>query len=165
MAKPIRRTATGQFAPGGKGGPGRPKRQTEFERYDTLRDALTDDHWRTIIDVTIRRAKKGDHKALEWLGKYLLPEKAPEFVAPATTDERLADAMAGAQYDERAAILKALVPATDQAHQEVIQDGEDDNADELSEDAGTTRDGEPAAEPEPLDAAGRASDDGAPSSD
>ena len=66
------RAANGQFLPGNAGGPGRPKRPPATPYDVALREVVTDYEWRSLILTTLEKAKKGDYRAREWLGKHLL---------------------------------------------------------------------------------------------
>jgi hypothetical protein len=66
-----RRTASGQFAAGNAGGPGRPRRATERAYLTALSDACTPETWREIIDRAV-----ADAKAREWLAGYLVGKPA-----------------------------------------------------------------------------------------
>ena len=74
------RLPNGTFAAGHKGGPGRPRRETEREYLDCLVGAVSLSAWRKVIAKAVADAKAGDTKAREWLGRYLLP-------APRTDDD------------------------------------------------------------------------------
>jgi len=50
-------------------------RDVEVEYLATLSEAVTPDRWRKIVQRTISDAEAGNHRAREWLGKYLLSDK------------------------------------------------------------------------------------------
>lgn len=68
------RDAKGRFAPGNPGGPGRPPMQREGDRLATLREVVSADAWRGVCMRALKQALDGDHKAREWLSRYLLPQ-------------------------------------------------------------------------------------------
>jgi hypothetical protein len=68
----IDRTSTGQFAKGNPGGPGRPRRAVEQEYLAVLSEAVPLDTWRAICERAAKDAKAGDHRARDWLSRYLL---------------------------------------------------------------------------------------------
>ena len=86
------RKSNGQFSAGNPGGPGRPARDVEREYLATLSEAVTPDRWRKIVQRAISNAEAGNHRAREWLGKYLLSDK-PD-VAMAVNMAETADAVA-----------------------------------------------------------------------
>jgi hypothetical protein len=66
------RDGQGRFLAGWKGGPGRPRRNTEVDYLLALTDALPLDRWREICAVAIEQALAGDAKARAWLSDYLI---------------------------------------------------------------------------------------------
>ena len=62
----------GQFRPGNPGGPGRPRRQTEREYLQALTECVGLAEWKAVVRRALEDARKGDHRAREWLGKYLM---------------------------------------------------------------------------------------------
>lgn len=66
------RNEKGQFAPGYKGGPGRPKRRTEAEYLDAMVGRVTLKDWREIVDKAVIQAKRGDARARAWLSDYIM---------------------------------------------------------------------------------------------
>jgi hypothetical protein len=66
------RNGKGQFLPGRPGGPGRPPIARERKYMETISSVCTDEDWREICERAIKDAKDGDHKARDWLSKYLL---------------------------------------------------------------------------------------------
>ena len=68
----------GRYAPGNKGGPGRPRRCVEDDYLATLSDEISIETWRQIVQSAAQAAKQGDHRAREWLSRYLLPTPAKE---------------------------------------------------------------------------------------
>jgi len=86
-----KRDERGRFAKGNKGGPGRPRRQTEVEYLRVTMSACTPEAWREIVARAVEDAKGGDAKARAFLAKYLLGE--PQGKAPTATDVVAMDAM------------------------------------------------------------------------
>ncbi len=90
MANKPKRNAKGQFVKGEKGiSPGRPRRQTEAEYLDTLRETVTLDDWREICIAMVNKAKDGDVRAFEALCKWAMPQEqqnqaVPVFAPPNT---------------------------------------------------------------------------------
>lgn len=77
--KPQKGKARGRpFQKGNPGGPGRPRRQTETEYLDTLRETVTLDDWREICLAMVDKAKGGDVRAFEALCKWAMPAHAIE---------------------------------------------------------------------------------------
>jgi hypothetical protein len=72
MATQPDRAANGRFAPGWRGGPGRPRRATERDYLAALGEAVTIDRWRKIVERAASNAENGDAKARDWLGSYLV---------------------------------------------------------------------------------------------
>jgi hypothetical protein len=87
------RTASGQFAHGNPGGPGRPRRATERAYLAALSDACPPETWRAIVERAVADAMAGDAKAREWLAHYLVGK--PDSVA-ATLHALAVDAELGA---------------------------------------------------------------------
>ena len=69
----MERQTNGRFAKGHPGGLGRPRRHIEREYVAALTDALSPKRWRAIVERA--DAEAGDHRAREWLGKYLVGDK------------------------------------------------------------------------------------------
>jgi hypothetical protein len=99
------RDTSGRFAPGNPGGPGRPRRETERDYLKALTEAVPLDLWRAIVEQTAIAAGRGDYRAREWLGNYLMGR--PEGVA-ATLHALAVDEMAGVDVVEQDANLAAL---------------------------------------------------------
>lgn len=76
MGTMIERNGKGQFGHGNRGGPGRPKRQTEREYLHALRDVVSLDAWQRIVARAVFDAEAGDGKAREWLARYLIGDVA-----------------------------------------------------------------------------------------
>jgi len=70
------RDARGRFAPGWKGGPGRPRRQVEDDYLKALCDTVAPTDIVEIAKRAVEDAKKGDSRARDWLSRYLLPERS-----------------------------------------------------------------------------------------
>ena len=67
------RGPAGHYAKGNGGGPGRPTKVTEEQYLKTLRGMCPLDVWQSICERLVEMAQSGDHKAIGFLGKYLLP--------------------------------------------------------------------------------------------
>lgn len=65
------RTASGRFAPGNAGGPGRPRRAVEVDYLACIENRMDTATWAAVIDKAIEQAKAGDAAARAWLSKYL----------------------------------------------------------------------------------------------
>lgn len=60
------RDASGKFVKGKSGNPGgRPK--SDLSITALIDAAVTVEDWQAIVAVQLKRAKKGDYKAIEWL--------------------------------------------------------------------------------------------------
>jgi len=71
------RDAKGKFVPGHPGiTPGRPPATTEAAYLDVFKSVVTPDELTEILEVLVRKAKKGDLRAAEVLLKRCVPEKA-----------------------------------------------------------------------------------------
>lgn len=66
------RDTKGRFEKGHKGGPGRPRRNTEeqYKNATVQRVSLSD--WEEIVDKAVIQAKRGDARAREWLSDHLI---------------------------------------------------------------------------------------------
>lgn len=76
-----KRDRRGQFALGNPGGPGRPPLVTERQYLETLGAVCTVEDWQKICEKAVTAAMAGDHRAREWLSKYVLGD--PQHVASA----------------------------------------------------------------------------------
>lgn len=86
------RTATGQFAKGNPGGPGRPPRHVEVTYMAGLFAACTLDDWTEIVRRAVDDAKQGDAKARDWLASYMVgAAKAPARLFTKMDKERALD--------------------------------------------------------------------------
>ena len=68
------RDSNGKFAPGNRGGPGRPRRVVEASYLRELRDRVPVAEWGEIIDKARADALAGDAVARAFLAKYLMGE-------------------------------------------------------------------------------------------
>jgi hypothetical protein len=80
MATHPDRAANGRFAPGWRGGPGRPRRATEAQYLATLSDAVPLETWNCIVRKAVEDALAGDRYARTFLANYLIgrPTQAVE---------------------------------------------------------------------------------------
>ena len=53
-------------------GPGRPKLEREQKYRETLIESCSLNDWQRICQRAVKDAVAGDHRAREWLGKYLV---------------------------------------------------------------------------------------------
>jgi hypothetical protein len=72
MATPPDRAANGCFAPGWRGGPGRPRRSTEADYLIALREAVPLQAWTRIVRKAVDDALAGDGQARTFLAHYLI---------------------------------------------------------------------------------------------
>ncbi|WP_442481908.1 hypothetical protein [Aeoliella sp. SH292] len=66
------RAENGRFQAGNPGGPGRPPKGPPSRYLVAMEETITDSEWKRLVRVTYERALKGDHRAREWLAKYLV---------------------------------------------------------------------------------------------
>ena len=79
-APTIGRNKKGRFVPGNAGGPGRPTQERERQWLQALREGVTVEDWKIVIQGALEDAKARDEKARSWLGKYLMdPALAQDF--------------------------------------------------------------------------------------
>jgi hypothetical protein len=98
------RTASGRFAIGNPGGPGRMKRTTEGAYLGTMMEVVSLETWKNIVTSAVEAAQAGDHKAREWIGRYLVGE--PTTTAPSPLQVVVDSLLArDAALDKAAAIL------------------------------------------------------------
>lgn len=93
------RTNAGTFAPGNKGGPGRPARIVEADHLRALSDRLTPERWAAIVDRAISDAETGDAKARDWVARFALGSQPPTLWRLALADHAgvsVADELAAA---------------------------------------------------------------------
>ncbi len=67
----VKRDRAGQFLPGTKGGPGRPRGEVEY--LAAMTQVVSMGEWSQICERAVKDAMKGDAKARSWLSRYLLP--------------------------------------------------------------------------------------------
>jgi len=73
------RDSHGRFAEGNCGGPGRPPLAREQKFLETMSSVCNLSDWQEICERAVTDAKAGDHRAREWIAKFLVGE--PEAVA------------------------------------------------------------------------------------
>lgn len=71
------RDASGRFAPGNGGGPGRPRRIVEQTYMRALRDAMSPEDFGRVVAKALEQALQGDSTARAWLGRYALGADPP----------------------------------------------------------------------------------------
>jgi hypothetical protein len=76
------RHKNGQFSEGNSGGPGRPPRRVEAEYLKVTMRTCSLEDWAAIVKRAVLDAKKGDGRARDWLGKYLLGNAAVKAPSP-----------------------------------------------------------------------------------
>jgi hypothetical protein len=89
------RNSNGTFAKGNRGGPGRPRRDVEYDYLVALSQGVKLADWKKIVKRASDDAKQGDWRAREWLSRYLLGLSPPRLF-----DAVAADA-AGLSTDQR----------------------------------------------------------------
>jgi hypothetical protein len=77
MATHPDRAPNGRFAPGWRGGPGRPRRATEAEYAIALRAAVPLGAWTRIVRKAVDDALAGDRQARTFLANYLIGRPIP----------------------------------------------------------------------------------------
>lgn len=112
MSTRTNRTTTradgGRFAIGNPGGPGRMKRTTEAAYLGTMMEVVSLDTWKKIVTAAVEAAQAGDHKAREWIGRYLVGE--PATTAPTPLQVVVGDLLGEDEaLDKAAAILSGPV--------------------------------------------------------
>lgn len=100
MPADKQRNASGRFAEGNAGGPGRPRRAVEADYLHVVADACSLKDWREIVDAAVRNAKTGDPRARAWLGAYMMG--SPQTAAPTLLTVE-AQALAGVDTVQRSA--------------------------------------------------------------
>lgn len=69
-----------RFTKGGKPGPGRPKSVPRDRKFaDVFKDALGPEQAFEIVSKAVEQAANGDHRAREWVFKYVVQPKPEEF--------------------------------------------------------------------------------------
>jgi hypothetical protein len=76
MATKNGRDASGRYAPGNQGGPGRPKRGPERSYLDATAEIVTVDEWKEVVKKALADAKLGNARAREWLTSVLVGPNA-----------------------------------------------------------------------------------------
>ncbi len=61
------RLASGRFAPGNAGGPGRPRRAEDVAYLERIKERVDGATWEAIVSKAIEQAKAGDAQARAWL--------------------------------------------------------------------------------------------------
>jgi hypothetical protein len=68
----LGRNEKGRFVQGNKASPGRPRHEIEMSYMNILKQGVSADDFRKIVDVAVSRAKAGDDRARAWIGDYVL---------------------------------------------------------------------------------------------
>ena len=82
------RDGNGRFAAGNSGGPGRPKRHIEVEYITSMLSVCTLSEWEDIVRTAVAAAKKGDHKAREWLTSHVIGQPGAKSVTFTALDDK-----------------------------------------------------------------------------
>jgi hypothetical protein len=124
MSDRNRDPQTGRFAPGWRGGPGRPRRAIEADYLAVLSEAVPMERWRAIVEKAVEQAASGDAKAREWLAGYLMPrpgEGSPLAEAAAAAvvgfDPFEDDVAKVVKNIEQAEMMRAVGENIDRAHE------------------------------------------------
>lgn len=80
------RDHAGRFGPGNKFGKGRPRRSIETEYIAALSDTVSLEDWRGVCRKALEKALSGDHRAREWLTRYLIGAEPPSLVSLAAME-------------------------------------------------------------------------------
>lgn len=73
MVQRKRKPNRGRFRKGHPGGPGRPRRVVEPSYASAVPGSCSLAEWKRIVRQAVKDAQAGDHKAREFLAKYLAP--------------------------------------------------------------------------------------------
>lgn len=68
------RDSGGRFAPGNRGGPGRPRRAVELDYLKSMSAVCTPERWEKVVEAAVVAAENGDATARLWLTKHLVGE-------------------------------------------------------------------------------------------
>jgi hypothetical protein len=68
------------FKPGWKGGPGRPKKQTERDYLSATVASVPLARWRKVVKRALADAEAGDAKARDWLSRVLVGDNPAQLV-------------------------------------------------------------------------------------
>ena len=71
------RDESGRFAPGTRGGPGRPSAPRERDYLAAAVSRLSPEDFGEIVEVAVRDAKAGDPVARSWVAKIVLGAQPP----------------------------------------------------------------------------------------
>lgn len=71
----MTRDSKGKFTKGHPGGPGRPKREVEYDYLNALSEGVSSADWMKIVKRAVADAAKGNDKARAWLSRYLIGDK------------------------------------------------------------------------------------------
>jgi hypothetical protein len=90
----------GRFASGNRGGPGRPKRETEGEYLQALSSIMSLADLVAIARRAVADAKKGSARARDWFSRYLWGEPASRAPTDAYDSKRVSIALLQRLRDE-----------------------------------------------------------------
>ena len=83
------RDAHGRFLPGNKCSTGRRPVAVERRYLEITQANCTEADWAPIVQRAVADAKRGDHRAREWLSRYLIGGKSTEDAAHTDTPGRV----------------------------------------------------------------------------
>lgn len=79
-----KRDKKGQFAEGGKGGPGRPSVNAEvtlaLSKIGIVIDTVSNEDWKAIVTKAVEQAKNGDSTARTWLCSMLVADSISQIL-------------------------------------------------------------------------------------
>jgi len=85
---PAIRGEQGRFRPGCPGGPGRPKREIEQDYIAVLGATVSLERWTKICLRAAEDAEKGDARAREWLGGFMLGKPTGDLLLKVAAGQR-----------------------------------------------------------------------------
>ena len=101
----IERDEHGKFAPGNRGGPGRPPAAKETKYLRAMGSVVTVDDWVEITLRAVEDAKDGNYRARDWLSKYIV---GPPQVGFDAVMEEHEDPETGQRFRRLAMIARSL---------------------------------------------------------
>ena len=79
MTEAIEKDTRGRFAPGNRGGPGRPRKEYEASRQAVVFRSVSDETVARILDVLVTAALQGDVSAAKAVLGLVLPARPDAF--------------------------------------------------------------------------------------